>query len=273
MSGQVTAQTNGRSAELKEIIKRILKEQSYTYSDLAQVLSCSVPTVKRVLGPEEISLERLLTICDFLKVSLSDLEKMSQIQKQNSRTFFTPEQEEFLAAHPNYLSYFSNLYNGETPESMQQKFRLTKRSNELYLIRLEKHDLLRVDAKGRVRLTYADFPRLMPHGKLIRAQFKTIIAKSSQFFTRQITRQLDEAEKRTSISLMLNYTTKEFEAQFYAKLNALVEEARNHSVLLEKLPSKVETRRLVINTMVSVLDLNDPDIRMVEDLLGEVTNL
>lgn len=264
---------NGQSAELKEVIKQLLKEQSYTYRDLAQMLECSVPTVKRILGPEEMSLERLLAICDFLKVSLSDLENMSKIQKQNARTFFTAEQEEFLAANPNYLSYLSNLYNGETPETLQQKFRLTKRSTELYLIRLEKYDLLRVDAKGRVRLSYSAFPRLMPHGKLIRAQFKTIISKSSQFFTRQIMRQIEEPEKRTSISLMLNYTTKEFEAQFRAKLAALVEEARNHSVLLEKLPAKVETRRLVVNTMVSVLDLNDPDIRMVEDLLGEVTNL
>lgn len=262
-----------QSLELKEVLKKLLKEQSYTYSDLAQELRCSVPTVKRILGPEEITLERLLIICEFLKISLSDLEKLSEMNRKSSQEFFTAAQEDFLAVNPNYLGYLAHLYNGENPESIQQKYRLTKKSTELYLIRLERQELLRVDSKGRVRLALTSFPRLLPNGKLIRAQYKALIAKSSQLFTRQVSRQFEIKEKRTMISVMMASVSTEFEAQFKKSLNALIEEAQSHSSLLDKMPKQEKQRKLVVSAMVTGLEFDDPEVRTMEDLLGEVTNL
>jgi hypothetical protein len=47
-----------KSQKIKAVIKDLLKKKNITYEDLAEQLECSVPTIKRILGPEELTLNR-----------------------------------------------------------------------------------------------------------------------------------------------------------------------------------------------------------------------
>ena len=50
--------------KIREAIKKLMKKSGYQYLNLAQALQVSLPTVKRIMTRDDISLERLLSICD-----------------------------------------------------------------------------------------------------------------------------------------------------------------------------------------------------------------
>ena len=111
--------------KIKAALKQVLKKQNHTYADLAKVWGCSVPTVKRQLGPEEMPLSRLLTALEWLDLTLSDLHKIAESEELEAPKY-TQRQNEFLAKNggwtmvtnqvsplgaPDYSSYLTNIAN------------------------------------------------------------------------------------------------------------------------------------------------------------------
>ena len=126
-----------RIGEIKEVLKTLLKKKKQTYADLAIHLDCSEPTVKRILGNEELTLTRLLQICDFLNVSLGEIEGM--IQKGGREEFHLSEKQQmFLVQNKNYFAYLMEIYQGLSTEQIAEKYKLTAKSTQKYLINLEK---------------------------------------------------------------------------------------------------------------------------------------
>lgn len=264
------------SAEgLKETLKALMKRQGRTYADLAAHLGVSLPTVKRALGSEEMPLSRLLEVCAWLDVSLSDLEALAHLEAQKTRASFTLEQEEFLAANPGYLSYLAQLHDGDSPAKIAKNFQLTARSTELYLLRLERLELLHRDGKGRVRLAHRDFPMYQKTGPLIRTQYRDLLDRASGFFQRQLSRKLSDPRLQDSATLrqmMIRLSAKTIR-QWSEKQEELLRELRQQAALEEKAEMLEDERFFVICLMQSSLAPDDSEVRGLKETLGRIVNL
>lgn len=172
--------TDFKSQKIKQALKDLLKKKGLTYEELANELECSVPTIKRILGPEELTLTRLLEIADVLKITLAELDDLtSDLSTRDEK--FSPEQEQFLAKNPAYLAYLMKLFSGETPKEIAQKNDLNARSTDKYLIALEKHELIRVTGKLKVKPAFKSVPSF-GEGPLGNLYFESLIQSSAKFF-------------------------------------------------------------------------------------------
>lgn len=260
---------------LKDGLKALMKKRGRTYSELSEHLGVSLPTVKRILGPEELALSRLLEICEWLDVSLSDLETFADIESRKAADFFTPEQEEFLTANPGYLSYFAHLHSGEAPERIAKDYSLTAKSTELYLLRLEKIGLLRRDAKGRVRLVHRGFPNMIRDGQLVRSQYRQLIEKFSGFFTRRLSRAMTGGEEKgpTWMTMFSGRVSKKTARDWQEKYRELQQELDRQANLEEKLDVIEDECYFVLSHLHCSLEPGDAEIAVIKETMGRIVNL
>ena len=263
-----------RPDQLKAALKSLLKEKDIQYVELAERLSCSVPTIKRILGPEELTLSRLLDICDVLEIKLSELEAIVKEGALVKRVEFTPEQDAFFAKNTNYLAYYSALHTDMTPAEIATKYGLTKKSTDLYLIRLEKLGLLTIDAKGRVRLKNKQFPGLSRNGELMKTNFRAILDRTTNLIYRQVSKQAQkEGAASAGISVSGPKVSVDVYKQWVERINELQREIRAQADFEEKYRKKPGTPMAVISFMHVLVDHDDPDVESFNQTLGEITNL
>ena len=171
--------TEFKSQKIKGVIKELLKKKNLTYEDLAADLECSIPTIKRILGPEELTLNRLLQLCEIVDIDLADLENLTADTEVKEEKF-TEEQESFLAKNQNYFAYLLKLLSDKTPTEIAQTHNLNQRSTDKYLIGLEKLELIRVTGKQKVKPIFKRGPTL-GNGPLAKAHFGNFINSAATF--------------------------------------------------------------------------------------------
>jgi transcriptional regulator with XRE-family HTH domain len=173
-----------KSQRIKAALKNLLKKKGLTYDDLAEQLECSVPTVKRILGPEELTLNRLLQLCEIVDIDLAELETLIA-DKGPREERFTPAQEDFLAKNRGHFAYLMRLFDGDTPKKIAEKHGLTPRSSDKYLIALEKHKLIHVTGKQKVKPAFKSIPHF-GSGPLAKAYSESFIKNGMTFFVNRI---------------------------------------------------------------------------------------
>jgi len=62
-------------ARVLDTIKRIMKNRGFQYSDLSKSMGVSLTTVKRLLTKDDISVQRICEIADWLGFSFQELVK------------------------------------------------------------------------------------------------------------------------------------------------------------------------------------------------------
>ena len=85
-----------------DTLKQCLREQRFTYKQIAQKLNVSEASVKRNFSLQAFSLDKLEQICECLNLSLSDLFSLSQKQ-QEKISQLSEKQEMELLANPKLL--------------------------------------------------------------------------------------------------------------------------------------------------------------------------
>lgn len=265
-----------KTVEIKSSIKQLLKKNKYTYEDLAKHLDCSVPTVKRMLSSEEMSLSRLLEICDFLEVNLADLEAMVKTGKKEEQRF-TEKQEAFLAQNKNYFAFLMEIYHGTTVEQIAKKYQLTDRSIQKYLIGLEKNDLIRVSGRNKVRPYYANLPTL-GKGPLGTAYYRTLIQNSARFFTEQISDKMSgRIANRKEVDEGFSIMTMNVDIPTYSlwvkEFKNKLSELDRMSAFQEKTQSKDELKTAVLLFASSMVDNDYKGLDTVNKSFGDVTNI
>lgn len=272
--------TDFKSQKIKQVIKTLLKKKGITYESLATSLECSVPTVKRILGPEELSLTRLLQMCEVVEIDLRDLEELTQdTSVQDSE--FTDDQQHFLAKNPAYLSYLLRLFNGESPKQIADRYGLTQRSTDKYLIGLEKKELIHVTGKQKVKPAFKEIPRL-GDGPLGKLYFESFIGSAAKFFIEIIkeSMRLKQAGtiKKEDIpkSRFAVHTCKITKGSYDHWVEEQEKARRAFDRLVDfeqktKDPSELMTAVIVrSHTLVK----NDhPTLEILEDITGKITNL
>jgi DNA-binding MarR family transcriptional regulator len=142
----------GEARQIVTVIRTLMKRRGLLYKDLAEVLDVSLPTVKRLMTDCDMSLDRLLRVCDWLELTVHQLFAMvSETAGTTGR--FTEEQEKFFAENPEFLAYFWVLHAGrKKPGEIEKTFSLTKYSTHRYLQALEEIGLIERMSEERIKI-------------------------------------------------------------------------------------------------------------------------
>lgn len=83
-----------QTTALIDALKQVLKEQSITYSQVAEHLGMSLASVKRLFSEKQFSLKRLDSVCEFAGIEISDLAR--RVEQKRKISQLTLEQEQQL---------------------------------------------------------------------------------------------------------------------------------------------------------------------------------
>ena len=151
--------------EIIDMLKRSLKQKGLTYADIARQLQLSEISVKRNFSQKNFTLDRLESIFNMVNVDFSDLVQMADDEKEKISAL-TLEQEQELLADLKFLLVAICVQNAWEMEEIIQNYGVTESQCIAYLIRLERHGLIRLLPNNRFRRMLAHDFRWQPQGPL-----------------------------------------------------------------------------------------------------------
>lgn len=265
-----------KSTQIKTVIKDLLKKKKLTYEDVASELECSVPTVKRILGPEELSLPRLLHLCELVDINLADLETLTQLNK-GSHDKFTPTQEEFLANNPHFLAYYMQLFS-MTPEEIAEKYKLNERASQKYLLQLEKQELIRVTGKLKVKTVFKELPGF-GDGPLAKKHAESFINNANKFFLKVMEDKLFSQNRKRDEGAPAGFAIKAIKCTKSAYANFVKEQEKSRDAFFKladyeekSLPASELKTATVINAF-AMVENDEPALSILDDFFGVIKNI
>lgn len=206
-----------QSQLLVAALKRHLKLREITYSTLARGLKLSLPTVKRMLSGQALTLQRLDDVCEFLGIELADLAAQSR-SSDGLPHQLNLEQECALADDPLLLALLQYLLNEWTVEHMLDRLDIARAECVKRLALLDRLGIIELHAGDRVRLLVARTINWQPdgpvrrryagkvirelmlnpftgQGEAIRYAFRDVSAASHDLMLRRMQRTADELEE------------------------------------------------------------------------------
>lgn len=141
-----------QTRQITKTLKRCLRSQGLTYRDVADALSLSESSVKRLFSQETFSLQRLEEICRFLDMSIYELSRLASAHDDGRGNQLSDEQEEALAADPLLLSYFYLILTGWKPHRIGKRLGLDEPGQQRCLTRLARLGLIDLMPRKQVRL-------------------------------------------------------------------------------------------------------------------------
>ncbi len=257
--------------EDKDSVKTDSQKRGLTYADLAEVWGCSLPTVKRQLGQEELPLSRLLSALEWLNLTLTDLHKLAQSSTLETPKF-TQKQNEFLAKNPLEFSFFMKLFEDMSPRQIAQKFKIDSVTLDKILIQLEKHDLIRVGAGGRVKPIFDRPPGV--DGLLAEAHTARIIDRISLFHKSRISHHLSRHSRglpvpKGGLVWHVGEMAEKTYEEFHSKFNALMDDLMAAAKIDENSVKKSQLKVAVVNLGFFICDSNEPDLKLATEVMDE----
>lgn len=263
-----------KSQKIKTVLKSLLKKKDITYEDLADQMECSVPTIKRILGQEELTLNRLLQLCEIVEIDLADLETLIHEEKRSDEKF-TDDQEKFLAKNTNFFAYLMTLFEGKTPKQIAEENNLTQKSTDKYLIGLEKLDLIKVTGKQKVKPAFKSLPTL-GNGPLGRIYAEAFVQSGAKFFSNTIHESQNKLTSEEKVNAKFSLQGMKVEKATY---DAWIEEQQKSLLAFEKLcqfeeKTKPEESLMTVVVMrAHTIVKNDyPGLNTLKNALGNITN-
>lgn len=266
-----------KAQKIKKVLKDLLKKKKITYESLAEQLHCSIPTVKRVLGSEELTLNRLLQICEVLDIDFSDLEALTKEVKDEIETF-TREQEEFLSKNKPHFAYLMKLFDGKSPKQIAEAHHLTQRSTDKYLIGLEKHGLIRVTGKQKVKPVFKTVPALRK-GPLAKMYSDALVKNASTFFSEVIREGVHSSATSESTPASNNFgiysfkMTKSSYAFWLDEQIKALKNLENLSRFEEKTHDSQELMTAVVLSANALVENDHRALALIDNTFGDVPNL
>lgn len=154
--------------ELCEFIKIQIRNQGLTVERFAQEMSVPLPTLKRWLRGEGVSLASWVRMLDSLGLTLSDV--ASTVSEPTFKQFeYTVSQEKELAKVPGLIAFFQELLTGKDADLIAQKHKLSSRSVAFYLRRLAAIDLIIWGEDRNIKIKTRGEPQWRKNGELAKA--------------------------------------------------------------------------------------------------------
>jgi hypothetical protein len=265
--------TNLAQTKMKTALKQLLKKREHTYSDVAKVWGCSLPTVKRQLGNEELPLSRLLSLLEWLDLSLGDLEKMATADSL-MRPGFTARQTEFLAKNMREYVFLMKLYDDLTPQQIAKKFKLTSAAIDKILIQLEKYDLIRVGAAGKIKPFYPRMPNI--DGALALATIRRQIDCMGQYSKTRIEETISQRQRGLNLnrppgqySWSIADVSEKTYRDFLKRIQPVLEDLEKQSKFESNLLKSTDLKKAVISFGAQLEEQDSPHLNIVTEIFDE----
>ncbi len=134
-----------------QTLKSCLKENNLTYVNVAKALDLSEASVKRIFAEENISLQRLDTVCRLLNMEICDLAKMAEKQQEEIKEL-TEEQEEEFVKQPKLLFLAYMLLNEFDFASITEHYEINELEGIQLLAHLDRIKFIDLLPGNRVKL-------------------------------------------------------------------------------------------------------------------------
>lgn len=139
-----------------QAVKGLLKQHKINYLQVAEHLGLSESSVKRCFSQGQISLGRLIQICELMDLELVDL--LQVIQNQSAElTQLTERQEKLMVSDVKYLLVTVCVCNHWSFEEIHQTYQIEAAELVNMLLRLEQTELLVLKPNNKIKL------KISPH--------------------------------------------------------------------------------------------------------------
>ena len=155
-----------QSAMIIQTLKKYLKTRGVTYRKLAEEMSLSEASVKRMFSKHAFSLTRLEEVCRILDIDFYTLAVMGKQQNEEAAENLTSEQERFLVGNEKILIFLYFLINGWTIPLIREEYNYSETEAVQMLSRLEKLGILEYHPNNHVRLLISKNAFWQPNGLL-----------------------------------------------------------------------------------------------------------
>jgi len=132
-----------QTSQLLNTLKKCLKAKGINYQQLAQALSLSEASIKRLFSEKSFSIKRLEEICNILDLSFYDLAKISA-DADTGPNVLTIEQEIALAENPKLLVFYY-------PSSIVKDYKISSAESLQFLLKLDSLKLIELYPDNKVR--------------------------------------------------------------------------------------------------------------------------
>ncbi|WP_448563996.1 hypothetical protein [Thalassotalea ganghwensis] len=164
------------------LVKEQVKAKPLNYQTIADRLNISLLTVKRQLNSEDISMSKLLAICDAAEINFSEIWQTVD-ETEATHTIISDEQDNAFYKNPHLFSFFMELFQQKrTPEEIKQQWGLTPASLHLYLRKLETLDLIRVSAQQKISFRVSEPLGFGSESKVIHKEVANQLKRISELY-------------------------------------------------------------------------------------------
>lgn len=171
-------------SQIQEALKFMLARRGLRLQDLATKLKISLPTAKRLLNQDDLSMDRVMEICDWLGMSFRDVVELASQQKTQYH-LISLEQEVFLSTRQSHFAFLRALQKGESVEAVQQSNGLTSLDALKYLQDLETMGFVRRHEDDRLELVVKDGMDWRDDGPLRKAFMGKWINQCGEHFSQE----------------------------------------------------------------------------------------
>ncbi len=140
-----------QTALLIQTLKQCLKAQGRTYADVAQTLSLSEASIKRMFSEQQFSLQRLDRVCQMLGMEISDLVKQMDASQEKVEQL-THSQETEIVQDMALTLVTVCVFNHWTIEDITQYFALSQEECVGKLLKLDKIGIIQLLPYNKVKL-------------------------------------------------------------------------------------------------------------------------
>jgi transcriptional regulator with XRE-family HTH domain len=197
--------------QLVDALKRCLKARGLTYKDLADRMSLSEASVKRVFAERTFTLARLEQVCGAVGVDFLELARLASARGDEEMGVFTLAQEKALAADAKLFACFYSLVSGQSGPRLITRSPLGGPAVTRLLVRLDALGLIRLSARNEARLLVSENVKWLVDGPLVELygdrlknefvdsrfrgtleRFRLLNGRLSEASIRQLSRKLDK---------------------------------------------------------------------------------
>ena len=162
------------------LLKSQVKSKSIPYQQLADQLDVSVLTIKRQLNGSDLSMAKLLALCDAAGISFVDIWQSVE-ERKPAHTVFTAEQDSAFCRYPHLFHYFIALFQQKKSASeLQRTWQLTPASTHVYLRKLEQLALINLSVTGEVTFLVNEPLGFGPGSQFVKNDLKNALVEISK---------------------------------------------------------------------------------------------
>lgn len=240
---------NGSELIISNLKKRV-RAAGFSYRELAQRLSLSEPTIKRLFTGKRITLDRVEAVGRALGISLKEILE-DAVEPIQEKWRFTEAQEKLLSSDMRLYAFTFLVINQVPIQQIIKRFNIPRMRAEGYLLKLNRVGIIHLRGKFKYQVLIPSDVTWQPNGPIA----KKIVLPSMRFFVDQVVRTGQENISdyfvcKMSSEVFFEYKSK-FQAlakEFYLKAmrqEAVKAQSKNIGFLLAMAPLDVSVTKLL----------------------------